>query len=988
MKKSKLSMLLSSLFLFAIMSVSAQKTITGSVSDSNGPLPGATITVEGTSTGTTSDFDGNFSISVGDGAILLVSYVGYQTQSVTVGNQSSIDVVLTSDGSLEEVIVVGYGSQREKEITSAVTKIKASEFNKGNISDASELLQGKVAGLSIYNRGGDPNTGATIRLRGISTVGANTSPLIVIDGIAGASLGNVDPSDIESMTVLKDGSAAAIYGTRGSSGVILVTTKKGSIGSMSYEYNSQLTASDAVKGIKIMTGDEFAAAGGTDLGSRTDWVGAVTQQGVSKNHNFSASGGFNKTSLRISANLREVEGILQKSGFDQFNTRLNLTSSALNDKLQINFTTAMTKREQQNGWQQALRYAVMYNPTAPIYGVDSPYPFNSEQFGSYFETLGLFDSFNPVSIIQQSMNEGKKTEFNYGLNLAYSIGDHITLYARIAQQQSNYANRVYHPTTANWNGNATSPLRKGMAELYDQDITFKSREFFATYSNQFGNTDLTVTGGYSYNQSNYMDKFLSLGDFPNDDLDFINAIEYSQDLLNAGLISANSNASPDEKVIAQFGRVNLTIDDAIFINASVRREGSTKLGEGNKWGVFPAFGVGADLNKYLNLDNVDLFKVRFGYGLTGALPGQSGLSVQGRNLSYDGGTGGVSTTLARAANPDLKWEEKAETNFGIEFKTGKLSATIDLYTRNIKDFILERTVDVAVYGVNRRTENAGELETKGWEAAIAYDVVDTPDFTWNTGLTLSGYETILLDYVLDAETRAGLGSPGQNGTNMIKVSKGAEIGLIWGPVFTGELNNGNPIFKDVNGDGVLVTGQDKALDPDVDFAVLGKGTPDLELGWSNQMTFGDWSVNAFFRGAFGHSLVNTFRAFYEPKLSTQSSYNYMNTSLMVDGLTTARFSSLYVEKADFIKLDNFTVARNFTFNEGSPIESVQVSLIARNPLVITNYTGTDPDPSLVDRGSASNGDIARGADVLSPGIDRRTNYFSSKSFTLGLSVKF
>ncbi len=969
----------------------AQRTITGTVTDAetSEPLIGASVVALGTAKGAVTDFDGKYSLEVPAGITeLQFSYTGYSTQTAAIGASSVVDFQLAPGTILDAVVVTGYGTQKEKEITSSVVEVSSKDFNQGVISDPAQLLQGKVAGLQVYNRGGDPNNQSVIRLRGLSTVGANVQPLVVIDGVIGASLQNVDPNDIESISVLKDGSAAAIYGSRGSSGVIIVTTKKGD-GSkdLQWSYNGQISTESALNAVNVLNPTEFVAAGGTDLGSQTDWIDEVTNNPFSHNHGLSVSGGVgNNSSFRVSANLREKNGILNNTGFDQFNTRLNFSSKAFNDKLRIDFNTSFTQRDQDNGYDEALRYAVLYNPTAPVLGVNSPFPFNSDQFGGYFETLGLFDSFNPVSIAEQNRNETERREFNYSANFGYSILDNLTLNLRVAQQRTDVSNEQYAPTTANFRGNATSPTRKGLAEFYESDFTFSLYETYATYLTSFGKSDLRITGGYSYQQDNFNDKFFSIGDFPNNDLDFSQLIETSQDLNNAGFIDANSNASPDNKIIAFFGRANFTFDNAIFVNASLRREGSSKLGEDNKWGLFPAFGVGVDLNKYVSIGGIDLLKVRLGYGVTGALPEPSGLSQEIRNIVNDGATGAVTTELARAANPDLKWEEKAEINLGIEVAAGRFSATVDLYNRDISDFILERTVDVAVFGVDRRFENAGKLNTQGLEVALNYDVVKKSNFNYNTGIVLSTYKTVLEEYVLDAETRGNLGAPGQNGTNMILVKVGEEIGNIWGPVYTG-VEEGNPVFADVNGDGMLVTGQDNALDPDVDFEVLGNGTPDLELGWTNQVSFGDWSVNAFFRGAFGHSLVNTFRAFYEPRLSTQSSYNFVNTSLAVDGLTTARFSSLYVEKADFFKLDNLTISKRFSL-ENSSVRSVQLSLIVQNPFVITSYTGTNPEPSLVDRGAEGNGGINNSVDVLSPGIERRNNYFSSRSVALGININF
>jgi len=298
----------------------------------------------------------------------------------------------------------------------------------------------------------------------------------------------------------------------------------------------------------------------------------------------------------------------------------------------------------------------------------------------------------------------------------------------------------------------------------------------------------------------------------------------------------------------------------------------------------------------------------------------------------------------------------------------RFSATLDIYQQTSKDFIINRVVDAAVYGFDRRFENAGQISSDGFELALNYDVTDN----WNTGLVLSSNKVVLDEYVQDADTFGNLGSPGQNSTNVIRVKVGEEIGTIWGPVFDGTVTDGSQNFKDVNGDGQLVVGQNNALDDNVDFDVLGNGIPDLEVGWSNQITLGDYTINAFFRGAFGHSLVNTFRAFYEPRVGSQKSYNYINTELANSEIKNANFSSLYVEEADFFKLDNLTISRPISDN-------INLSLNVQNAFVITSYTGSDPEPALFD---------LLDGNPLAPGIDRRNSYYSNRSFTLGLNVKF
>lgn len=313
------------------------QSVTGTVSDASGPLPGVNVLVKGTTTGSVTDFDGNFAIDANNGDTLVFSYIGYLTQEIVVSG-TTVNVTMVEDtAQLDEVVVVGYGSTTKKEITSSVTKVGEEEFNRGTINNPSELLQGKVAGLSIYNKGGNPNEDAVIRLRGISTVGSNSSPLIVIDGVIGASLNNIDPSDIANMTVLKDGSAAAIYGSRGSSGVIIVTTKKGKSGTTSVSYNGSVAIASISNTVDRLTGDQFAAAGGTDLNSRTDWLDLVTRDAISNIHNVAISGGVDNTNFRVSTNFRDAQGILDKSGFKQFNTRIKASTLLLNDKLKIDF---------------------------------------------------------------------------------------------------------------------------------------------------------------------------------------------------------------------------------------------------------------------------------------------------------------------------------------------------------------------------------------------------------------------------------------------------------------------------------------------------------------------------------------------------------------------------------------------------------------------------------------------------------------------------
>jgi TonB-linked SusC/RagA family outer membrane protein len=971
------------LLVFGTLVSFAQQSVSGKVTgaDDGSGIPGVNIVEKGTTNGTVSDSDGNYRISVGANATLIFSFVGYASQEVSVGSQSSLNVTMQSDvTALSEVVVTGYGSQEKKEITGSVVSLATKDFNKGNINDPTQLLQGKVAGLSIYNKGGDPNSSSTIRLRGISTVGANASPLVVIDGVLGASLDNVDPNDIETINVLKDGSAAAIYGSRGSSGVILVTTKKGAKkGGIGVTYNGYVSAASVYKTLDVMSPEEYVAAGGNDLGAKTDWQKLVTQTGVSNVHNIAVSGGNDNTQFRLSTNFRNINGVLKESGFDQINGRAGLTHSALDNRLKIDLNMSLTTRKYNKSFNEALRYAALYNPTAPVRFPN----------GNYYQAI-LFDNFNPVAIIEQNVNEGIRKNINYGAKIDYSILKNLTLTMNYGQQFTSDFSGEYYSSQSLFRG----LNRHGLARRNSYDSEFTLFEAYGTYSTAFDKLNLDVTGGYSYQQDQDQNLFVELGNFPSDELGY-NAIENSGDRISglAARTNISSDKSPVNKIIAGFARVNLTYENAIFLNASIRREGSSKLGENNRWGYFPSVGLGVDLNHYLDLPSTSLLKLRLGYGITGSLPPTYGYAQDLYSYSFNAGG---SVTKTRDANPDLKWEQKAELNGGVDFGlfNGKLTGSLDAYTRNINDFIQLQNVPAGQGAAGQQYRNSGKLKTSGLEINLNYNSVRFGGVSWTPGLVVSHYKTTLEEYVTDEKVIAELGAPGQNGTYMVRVAVGEPVGQIWGPVFNGvTVDNpstadkneaGSPIFADLNGDGVVDGNPANAL-VSPDFKKLGNGLPTAEFGWTNYLTFGNWDMNVFFRSAVGHSLVNNFRAFYEPiDPGAINSYNRVLTDKAVSGLTSAQYSSLYVEKAAFVKLDNISLGYNFKLKGG--VKNLRAYVTGQNLFQITGYTGIDPEPILQDPGPSDNGGYATVGDVLAPGIDRRNNYFTARTFTFGLNI--
>ncbi len=979
------------LMLFFSSALSAQRTITGVIKNAETlqPIEGVMITAIGGNTKTFTDQNGEYALFVPNvSKRLRFTADGYTKEIKRIGDATSISINLFKRN------VSNIRGERDSTKTytnvldtiSAISLIKEENFNHGVISDPLQLIQGKVPGMQIYNRGGDPNQPYFARIRGLTTLGLVSELLIVVDGVPGFSLQNIDPNDIESITVLKDGAAAAAYGIRGNNGVVLIKTKSGlNTDEIQWTYTGQFSIDNAVDPIPTLGYNEYLASGGVDLGSQTDWYDEVTTSPFSHNHGVAAAGKIGKrSSFRVSTNLREKHGVVKHTGFDQLNTRLKFNTSLLKDKLKLELNTSYTYRDQQNGYRDLLKYTMLFNPTAPVFGADAPFTFNSSQYGGYFETIGLFDSYNPVSIVEQNKNRTEQRLLNYGLNLEYNVFDNFLVGFRAAQQEIDFSNTQYAPPTANYLGNATSPTRKGLASFYESDLALKFYETYVTSDFNFGNYRLKYTLGFSYQEDQSSDVFFSLGDFPNNALDFRNIIEASQDLNNAGFIEASSNASPKNKIMAFYGHLDYVLNDAVFINTSLRREGASKLGSNKRWGIFPAVSIGVDLNRDLNLPNLEALKLKVGYGITGGLPTRSGLSQSRLRINNDPNTGAVSTSFDQSGNPDLQWEEKREYNFGLELEADRLYVTLDWYNRNISNLIVPGFG--LGFGAPPFFRNSDDvLNSRGLELMLSYKVIHKTNLQYHTGIILSTFQTKFKQYQDfrggDFNLSGSLGGPGFGSVAPIILMEGMEVGSIFGPVFIG-VDNGNPVFEDVNGDGSIQG------DPISDYKVLGNAFPDLELGWTNQLSFGDWSVNAFFRGAFGHSLINGYRIFQEPEIVSSTAYNRVDTELNVEGLTTARYSSLYVEKADFFKLDNLTITKQFNL-ENSAARSLAVSLILQNPIVFTKYTGFDPEPIFVEDGSFDDFGGAYISNVLAPGIDKRINsYIPSRSVALGLKLEF
>lgn len=965
------------LFAFAMESLLAQDvTVSGTVTSATdgSALPGVSVVSEGTSQGAVTDFDGNYTITVDGSATLAFSYLGFVTQSVAVNGNTTIDVQLQEDVSkLDEVVVVGYGSQTKKTITTSVASVKVEDFNKGNINSPEQLLQGKVSGLSIARPGGDPNGEFVIRLRGISTLGANTSPLVVIDGLAGGTLESVDPNDIASIDILKDGGAAAIYGTRGSSGVILITTKQGKKNQSELNYNSYVSVETIARRVEVANAEQYASlpnvTSSNIFGANTDWMDEITQTAVGHVHNVSSSGGTANTNYRASFNYRDMQGMQKGTGFNQLNGRISVDHTALNGRLRLNGSLATSFRKADLGFEHAFRYATTYNPTIPIRNPD----------GTYFESGG-FDTFNPVALIEQNSNERESNNITAGIKLEYELLEGLKIGGYYGRQTDNIITIEKYGKEAIFRGfNRNGLLRKS-----DTKLTTEQTDFTLTYdTNLSEKLNLNFLAGTSYQQFDAVGSSIEAGDFVTDAI--MDDAAFAADVVN-GLANISS-LKRRSKLFAVFARLNLNYDDTYYLSAAVRPEGHDRFGENNKWGTFGSVSAGINITNLNDgkLGPFDYLKFRASWGLTGNIPVLDRVAPTQATIGASGNAfsaGSFTTAYAPASNPnpDLQWEEKTELDFGFDFALldSKLTGTVDYYTRTTSNLLRDQPVPVPPNLFETTLSNVGEIENSGFELALEYHANLGENLRWTPGVNLATFKNELKALETDERRREGsLGSPGLGAATPILVEPGRPIGDIYVPIFNG-----------INPDGTwnVTTNVDE-------FEVVGNGLPDFTLNFVNTFNYKNWDLNFLLRGVFGHSLVNSFRTFYEQP-NVAPTYNVLSSSFRseLQGLTTneSRLSSFYVEEADFLRLDNITIGYNFNdLGEDIGINSVRLYLSGQNLFTITGYEGVDPEVRYTDAGQEGNGDfITNTPDPLIPGIDRRNTWFTTSTFTLGLNVSF
>lgn len=977
------TLILLNLFLFTIISFGQSRTVSGTITDAETgePLIGATIViVEIPSKGTITDYDGTYTLEVpAEGTQLEYSYTGYSTQIQDISSDN-MDVQLRAGQSLEEVVVVGYGTQKAKEVTGSIASIKAKDFNQGNVNDPAQLLQGKVAGLSIAKPGGDPNGAFQIRLRGLSTFGDNTSPLVVIDGVIGASFETVDPQDIESIDILKDGSAASIYGTRGASGVILITTKKGRAGQSQISYNGYVSMDQVANKVDVLTANEYRNfSSAIDFEGNTDWLDVITRNAISHVHNVSASGGNEKTTYRVSVNYRKGEGVALSTGFEQQNGRINLQQKALNDKLTLSFNFSSTLRNEDIGTPQAFGLATRYNPTAPTHSTDP----DDEVWGGYFQR-DAFGFFNPLAAIEQHTNQAKKKIILGNVRADLEIIPGLRLSAFYNQSRENDLFGEYWSKKAFWSPFGTKN-DKGYAIRKVDERFSQLFESTANYEKDINKLNVKLLGGYSYQE------FLNEGfgsttsDFLTDGFGFDNLGAAAD--ISKGQISVYSYKNKS-KLIAFFGRANFSFDDTYYLMVSLRREGSTKFGENNKWGLFPGISGGVDLSKFITTDVLNSLKLRAGYGVTGNTPGPTNLSLlrfgAENTKFYNAGEYVQAFGPISNPNPDLKWERKRDLNIGLDFTLldFKLSGSVEYFRTQTDDLILDFPVKVPPNLFNTSFLNLGAMENSGLEVTLSYFAINKPNMTWKPSLTFTNFlgtnlKKITGEGVESDGTRllGNLGAPFLTGVTSVRIEEGKAIGQIIGPVYSGIGEDGKLQYKDLDGDGKF-----KAKD---DVEVIGNGLPDFQFGFNNAFSFGKLDFNFFIRGVVGHSLLNVNNARYGIPAAVAIQNGMAQALDFLEASDGPVYSDVHVEDASYIRLDNASVGYTFNLPEQYGLRNIRIYATGQNLFTITDYSGVDPEVRYID-----DPDGFGFGNPLAPGIDRENTYVLTRGITFGLNVGF
>lgn len=967
-----------------LKSVQATSKIAGIVSDEAGqPIIGANIIEKGTTNGTITDFNGHYTLGVAEDAVLQVSYIGYLTQEIPLDGQSTINVRLVEDTkNLGEVVVVGYGTQKKGEVASAISSVKSEDFIKAPTADAAQLVKGQVAGLSIITPDANPVSNSQISLRGVSTLISNATPLVLIDGIPG-DLNSVSPDDIEQIDVLKDGSAAAIYGTRGTNGVILITTRNAK-GEMPTELdvNAYIATQQITRKLPFFSADgyrELVAQGKTgaqDDGASVDWLDEVMQTPLTQIYNVSLRGGTKTTNYVASFEYRGIEGLIKRTKNEMIYPRVEVTHRMFENKLKVNASLSGYKQEyfagsdDDNGYnREVYRNAITYNPTTPI----------KDENGNWSESPSKTDYLNPVALLEEVEGLNQGTTLRMFAAATYTPIPGLDIKYLVSSNTYNQA-RGYYETSkhiASYKNGRTGFASRGTKRKVDDlsELTVSWKKMLKE------NHSFTLLGGYSWMRTNWQLYWMQNFNFPSDDY-LYNGMGNGQALRDG---RANEFSEQKEnKLIGYFGRFNYSYKGKYMLAASVRYEGSSKFGANHKWGTFPSVSGAWNLKDEGFMEDVSFLselKLRAGYGITGTEPGEPYMSLNTLDFGtyvYYGGQFIKTTRPASNANPNLRWERKKETNIGVDFGffSDKLTGTIDYYNRTTDDLLWNYQVPLPPYLYSNMTANGGSIRNRGVEISLTATPIQKGDIQWQTSINYSTNQSELMSLSSDQyasndySDQGWLPEPMQMASHRIQV--GEPIGNFYGYKTVDIDDDGYWIIEGANGEPKPIAEQVPE-----DKKIIGNGLPKHYLNWNNSFRYKNFDLGIAMRGAFDFDILNVSRLqFGAPIMLTrgnilETSYDKVYGKVPLADDQGLQYVSYYVEKGDYWKVDNVTLG--YTFNFNTWVKCLRVYGIVSNLATITGYSGIDPEV---------------GISGLTPGVDDKSRYPAARSYTFGVSVKF
>ncbi|MDO4462484.1 MAG: TonB-dependent receptor [Bacteroidia bacterium] len=990
-KASKMVLSAVLFFLSCAMAFAQSSAITGTVMDQMGePIVGASVVQKGTTNGTSTDIDGNFSINVPQGSTIVISFVGYETQEVVV-NGKKFDITLDENAEmLSETVVIGYGTMTRKDVTSSITTVKADDLNKGVFSDAASMLQGKVAGL-IVTTTGDPNGNPSITLRGASSLreGEAMSPYYVIDGIPGVDIAMVAPDDIESIDVLRDATATAIYGSKAANGVIIITTKSGSRNERTnVSYSGYIAFDNILKTLDVASAqdirdyvDKNNIDYGYDGGSSTDWQDEVMRTGKTHNHNISINGGSQKVKYMGSVNLSNRKGVVTGSERNRVNVRSLISAKVLKDKLDLSIgLNAMYGKNQGvpmgNEGASVMDAMNYYNPTFAIKNAD----------GTWTQGSGS-KNYNPLSLIAEDSSNTyhKKMQLVTKASLNIIEGLSWNVNYQFANNQFTYS--AYDSHESQLDGVKALNGRARRSTYFGSEKTF---ETYGNYDHLFADTHkLSVMAGYSWEERTYNDGFgLTVHDFYNDKLKW-NQLTYAStiDGIAGGV---ESGTKETVRNISFYGRVGYSYNSRYMLQATIRRDGSSVFGKDNRWGSFPSVSVAWNLTEEGFMDGQDIFdnlKLRLGYGVSGNALGfgaYTATATYGATgfFQYDG-KDWRTLGATKNANPDLKWESTGMFNIGVDYSLlgGRINGSIEWYNKKTEDLIWNYPVSTNIYPVNWIAANVGEISNKGIEVSINATPVQTDKFTWSTTLNLSHNENIV-EKLSNDKFEVGTYTQGDpmvagvsaNGYTQ-RIMEGEALGTFYLYEFAG-YKDGKASYYVHDAETGKRTGETTTTPEFKDRVIAGCAQPKLNLGWNNTFNIGNFNASMFFTGVFGNKIYNGSRAHYTSPELFSTGKNVLK-EFVKDRPATDNLSNLpsdrFLEDGDYLRLQSLTLG--YTFNKFDDwIRDLQLYVTCNNVFTITNYKGLDPE---VNMGG------------LSPGIEYRwSTYPHTRTVLVGLKVNF